>query len=484
MMNSYKILYITFCILLTTACSHKPSGKIPVEQHFYKLTFDNKTVGRLSREQYITGHGIKNIEILEIKTQFKGMDTVTTRIIEIQEKSEDGKKIRISKTYDTPLAKNKITAEIIKKSWKWQETRGSKHYSGSIDFPDDFFLHHELKNIMKNAIKDRQPISYSEWNAKDKTFDRVMLEIKDFDENRNAWLVKQTYPTFPDRKTSTFWVDSHFNQTELNMSYLGKDLLLIPCNNNCAQEPLEALRPLDYQMLASPYRITEAALKGKIRYQIKMHSTLTPPATQEQKIRKDNNYWVLDVCANCENKTRMNSLENIENYLQENHWMETSDAALVNKVNRSINTNDTADKKMKKLVKAARSRLEPNLQFSGYATASQAFQSRGGDCTEYALLLGAMGRIAKIPTRIVFGLSYSREYFHGKRHMFAPHAWVQAWIDGEWKSYDAGLESFDAGHIALKISDGSQEDFNEIFDYFTELKIISAQQIINKSKNN
>ena len=38
--------------------------------------------------------------------------------------------------------------------------------------------------------------------------------------------------------------------------------------------------------------------------------------------------------------------------------------------------------------------------------------------------------------------------------MFVPHAWVQAWVDGRWQSYDAALGRFDSGHIALGVGDG------------------------------
>ena len=42
----------------------------------------------------------------------------------------------------------------------------------------------------------------------------------------------------------------------------------------------------------------------------------------------------------------------------------------------------------------------------------------------------------------------------GVPHVFAPHAWVQAWDGTRWTSYDAALGRFDAGHIALMIGDG------------------------------
>jgi Transglutaminase-like superfamily len=483
MITITQTLYLTLCtLILITGCNHQPAQNKPLEQHFYKLIFDDKTVGRFIREQHYNNGIIKNVETLEIKSQFKGMDSVVTRIIETHEEYENGEILGFSKIYDTPLAKKEIFAKVVNKRWLWQQNRGKHNQSGTVDLPDNFLLHQGLKMKMQAAIKNRQSIIYSAWNTKDKVFEKIQLNVKEFDKNKNAWPVEQFYPDSINKKSSVFWVDEQFNWVELNMRYLGKDLHLIRCNPECEKETLEALRPLDYQMLVSPYHITDDALKGKIRYYIQMHSTETPSSTGEQQVSKNKKSWVLDVCADCENK-KINKPENLEHYLQETQWMETGDIDLINNVDRSTKADDTSDAKMKALVKATRKRLEHNLQFSGYATASQAFHSRSGDCTEYALLLGTMGRIAKIPTRIVFGLSYSRDYFHGKKHMFAPHAWVQAWVDGGWKSYDAGLEHFDAGHIALKISDGDEQDFADMFEHFSELKIISAQQIINQNRN-
>lgn len=476
-------LYILCTLTLITGCNHQPTLSTPIERHAYKLIFDNKIVGKFITEQYQVNDIIKNIETLEIKNQFKGMDATVTRIIETHEESQNGKVLRFSKLYDSPLAKKEFLAEAKDNLWSWQEKRGTTIRSGASDLSDDFLLHRGLRIKMKKLIKTQNSFVYSEWNTKNKAFDKVHLKIKGFDKNKNAWSIGQSYPDSSDKKSSIFWVDKDFNWVELHMNYLGKDLKLIRCDDECEKETLEALRPLDYQMLASPYRITEAALKGKIRYQIQMHSTQSPPTTEEQQVRKKENSWILDICADCETNKTVDHPENLADYLHETDWMETNDADLIESVTQSIKSSDTADEKMKALAKATRKRLEPKLQFSGYATALQAFNHRGGDCTEYAILLGAMGRIAKIPTRVVFGLSYSREYFHGKKHVFVPHAWVQAWVDGQWKSYDAGLENFDAGHIALIISDGDQQDFSKMFAHFSELKIISAQQVINKNRH-
>ncbi|HOV59022.1 MAG TPA: transglutaminase-like domain-containing protein, partial [Rhodanobacteraceae bacterium] len=89
----------------------------------------------------------------------------------------------------------------------------------------------------------------------------------------------------------------------------------------------------------------------------------------------------------------------------------------------------------------------------GYASALEVVKTREGDCTEHAVLLAALGRALGIPTRVVDGLAYTGRFGTAER-VFVPHAWVQAWVDGHWRSYDAALNGFDAGHIALSVGDG------------------------------
>ena len=48
-------------------------------------------------------------------------------------------------------------------------------------------------------------------------------------------------------------------------------------------------------------------------------------------------------------------------------------------------------------------------------------------------------------------LVYAR-HFEGHRHVFVPHAWVQAWTGTGWESFDAAIGSFDSTHLAFAVS--------------------------------
>jgi transglutaminase/protease-like cytokinesis protein 3 len=100
-------------------------------------------------------------------------------------------------------------------------------------------------------------------------------------------------------------------------------------------------------------------------------------------------------------------------------------------------------------------------------------KNRQGDCAEFAVLLAAMARAEGIPARVAVGMLYTDRY-DDKDHEFVPHAWVIAWVDGRWRSFDPAAARFDSGHIALDTGDGNPWHFFHATDEFGSIKIDSV----------
>jgi transglutaminase-like putative cysteine protease len=199
-------------------------------------------------------------------------------------------------------------------------------------------------------------------------------------------------------------------------------------------------------------RIPQSALDGPIRYVIS-RAGATPgiPVTGEQDVAADGLTSVVTVCKTCGKAAHITDGER-RNYLASNAWVQTS-APEVQSFARRNSGKGAPHQVMMQLVDAVRNHMTGEVDYLGYASATQALATRAGDCTEYSVLLAAAGRARGIPTRIVVGLVYAGR-FSGKKDVFSPHTWVQAWTGDRWTSYDAGLEKFDASHIALAIGDG------------------------------
>lgn len=110
--------------------------------------------------------------------------------------------------------------------------------------------------------------------------------------------------------------------------------------------------------------------------------------------------------------------------------------------------------------------------------AEQVVEQRRGDCTEHAVLLAALGRAAKIPTRVAIGLVYVPS-----EDGFVFHMWNESLIDDTWCALDGtlGQGGIGAGHIKIancELSDGSDwSDFLQITRWMggVEIELIDAE---------
>jgi len=227
-------------------------------------------------------------------------------------------------------------------------------------------------------------------------------------------------------------------------------------------------------LVASPYRISEAARNGEIRYRLSFADG-TPwawPETGEQHVEVEASGDVtLRICAECGRETAPTP-DSLHRHLTENPWVESGQREVVAFARRHVHSKDV-HRRMAQLRDAVQAHMTGGIDFRRYDSAATALQSRSGDCTEVALLLAALARAQGIPARVAYGIAYSSR-FTGESHVFSPHAWVQAWDGQRWRSYDAGLGKFGAGHIALFVGDGSTEGLANVTRATRQLRIVEA----------
>lgn len=84
-----------------------------------------------------------------------------------------------------------------------------------------------------------------------------------------------------------------------------------------------------------------------------------------------------------------------------------------------------------------------------FDTAAEVVRTKEGDCTECAVLLAAVCRAKKIPSRVVLGLVY-----YQKQSGFAYHMWNEVWTGDRWLPLDATVAQGTVGadHIKLRHS--------------------------------
>ena len=87
------------------------------------------------------------------------------------------------------------------------------------------------------------------------------------------------------------------------------------------------------------------------------------------------------------------------------------------------------------------------------ATASEVAASQAGDCTEHGILLAALLRVNKIPSRVVTGLVYAPSL-----KAFGGHMWTEAYLHGCWVPLDGTLAKGHGDAVHLKTGDSALED--------------------------
>ena len=174
------------------------------------------------------------------------------------------------------------------------------------------------------------------------------------------------------------------------------------------------------------------------------------PSTDEQRVSREGTALHVEI-ANA-GKTASND-KPVAADREANAWLQSDAKEVAALAQEGAGAAASDLDKMRALESFVRGYIKDKNLSVGYASALEVVKTREGDCTEHAVLLAALGRAMKIPTRVVDGLAYTGS-FAGAERVFVPHAWVQAWIDGRWQSFDAALNGFDAGHIALSVGDG------------------------------
>lgn len=240
----------------------------------------------------------------------------------------------------------------------------------------------------------------------------------------------------------------------------GAGITLRATDRKTALAPHPPYRPLAQAMVKSPFRISASAKDGHIRYRFGFPDGLASflPQTGEQRVAVQDGVATVDICGGCGPGLSADPAT-LTDARKPTVWMESDHPRLKALVAPVAKRRVSDARKMEMLTEVARRRI-PDLDMVGHYSALEALSRRSGDCTESAVLLAALGRAAGIPTRVANGLIYTRELYHGVSNAFLPHSWVLAYVDGKWRSYDAGVKSFDATHIALTVGDGGPKSIS------------------------
>ncbi len=236
---------------------------------------------------------------------------------------------------------------------------------------------------------------------------------------------------------------------------------------------------MDALIVRSPVHIMPSVRDRTLRFVISRTDGEKPLLMQstEQQTLFDDVTAVVTVCTGCGPPDQADAAQ-LTRYLEPNPWVRNDDAEIRNLALNTVMRSASVDARMRKLVDLVRRRMHGSVDFLGYADAVTALHNGSGDCTEFAVLLAALARAQDIPARVVVGLAYS-DRFSGRKDVFSPHTWVQAWTGKRWKSYDAALDDFDSTHIAFAAGSGDPNEMTRETAQLSSLRIEKAGVVRN-----
>lgn len=103
------------------------------------------------------------------------------------------------------------------------------------------------------------------------------------------------------------------------------------------------------------------------------------------------------------------------------------------------------------------------------ASAAEVAKDLQGDCTEHAVLLSAMARARKIPSRVAVGLVYVDSL-----GSFGGHMWSEVCVNGVWVPLDATLGQGGIGADHIKFADSSFSENDAVAPLSTFLPLVSV----------
>lgn len=486
MQKPHSGINVSFKIAVLFLLTSLSVENIFAEQQWRSVFVDGIKVGHGFYERKAGNGTIITNETLSLKT--KQPDTYSTLLIELEtEERVDGSPLRFRKhvkagKMDTVIEGRFQSGQVsIHTNFNGIEESSIVPLRTPVLFPEA-----QRNKLVAGNLSEGTQISFNVFDFSSLQPVSSQILIHDFETLQlmgksirlRKVLQKTLYPGNRQSEITVFY-DDRFIPQRMISGILGIPAVIESSDESDALSPDEPFDHLARQLIKSPYILNRKALRGAIRYKLQTldGTPLRLPETYEQHVRQSGSTVEIDVCRKC-GREAPPSEEALQTYLRANPWMQSDHPELQELAARAVGETDSPRERMKKLTRLVKRRMHGKIYFIGYGSALEAARTGHGDCTEYALLLAALGRSANIPTRVVSGLVYSEERFHGRKWRFVPHAWVQAWVDNRWESFDAALGNFNAGHIAFGVGHGDQPGFAAAMHVVDNIRIASAAMLI------
>lgn len=443
---------ILFAALLIAAPA---AAQVAPGTNWYRIvTEDGVAIGHRSQTVTQTADGRETASVQEILVQEPGDPVTRLTSQTVVKEDKAGRTVSISDYSQTGRSWTRTVARIEPGRAIVTRTTRSDTHTVTVPLPAGVRFD-SGSGLLRGWNPAATPLlEFSNFNLDAMAVERMTIELAPTQPAGFTVAIRKRFDGHELRSAARLELGPDMRITAVVQPMFSTRIRIVPADRDAALAPHPPFRMLAAMMIKSPVRISAPAAKSHIRYRFAFRDGIAfaPPETGEQRVLLAGDQATLDICETCGP-----GLPTDPAYLADARrptpWLQANHPKVRAITNRTARLKISDSRKMEMFAEEALSHLG-RIDFAGHFSAVETLDRKAGDCTEAAVLLATFGRAAGIPTRVVNGLVYSRERYHGVSNAFLPHSWVVAFVDGRWRSYDAALTAFDSTHIALTIGDG------------------------------
>lgn len=450
----------------------------PQDDVWMSVLLDGRKIGNMHTTRIVHGDRVTTTQAMSLTLERTGTK-VALGTSETDEETRDGQPIAFESHTKISGTETVIRGVVKGDQIELTSTIGGATQTRTLPWPKGAMLAEGLR-LAEEKAGLAAGTHYSNLAFQAETLDAVEVESKigermsvDLPGGKRSLTRVEQLVKMPGAPTSTVaWVDNDFNIAKLVLPVMGYDLTMLACDKSCAQAPNQSADILVRGMVQAPRAVSQAELAGGVVFRARSTDSGEPLVfahTDEQHVSANAGVVELRIVpltkADAGHEAKPEPGDT-----RANDWLQSDAPEIVKLAEKGVGDAKTPREQMQNLETFVRTYITTKDLNVGYASALEVAKNPEGDCTEHAVLLAALGRARGIATRVVDGLAYVDSY-GGGQHVFVPHAWAQAYVDGHWQSFDAALHGFDAGHIALSVGDGDPWRFFAGFNTLGRMRV-------------
>lgn len=459
----------------------------PAPQLWYSVLLDGRKIGSFESSRTVEEDVVTTRQRLDIEFDRAGTSIVMSSHESSQE-TIDGRPLGFTSSSKLSGSENQVDGRIDGDTLHVRVTNTEGSQERQMPWPDGALLAEGLRlSSLRMPLEQGQehtdlsfqPSSLVAVEVTSTVGERERVNLPSG--RKSLYKIEQVFDFSGTLVHNSAWVDRERDVYKLTMPALGVELTLLECSKTCATAPNQTSDVFRHTLMQAPRALRREETATSLRYTIAPLGDGAPldfPRTSEQDVERDGQSMIIEVYRHA--RAGIGEPPEPADYAA-NDWLQSEAPEIIAMARGATYGIEGDAARMQALESFVRGFITDKSLGVGYASALQIVRKPEGDCTEHAVLLAALGRALGIATRVVDGLAYA-DYFASRRNVFVPHAWMQAWVDGRWQSYDAALAGFDAGHIAFSSGDGDPWRFYSGLDLLGRTKLLKVESMGNATR--